>query len=766
MQRNWHASPLMGLCVVALAGCPQNKPPEQPPPTQQQEGCLSNDKFFAQKIWAPILSQNCMQCHNAQGAAKDTDLVLVSSSQTGYLQINYETLKNVAALEIDGVSLVLLKPTAEVSHGGGQRMEKDSAEYNALKEQVERFKVPVECADDGNAGYFHGVTMLDDAATLRKAALAVAGRLPTPSEEALIADGAAEGLSQALDSLMNEPVFLERVKETYNDLLLTNRYLGGENAINLLNPEDYPTRQWYDAIPEDTERERHDAAMRAANDAVASEPLQLIAHVVRENKPFTEILTADYIMVNPYSAQVYGVTDVTFPNMEDATDWKEGHVPGIPHAGVLSSHMFLNRFPTTATNRNRHRSRMVYKFFLATDIMKLAERPVDPTSIQDFNPTMFNPNCTVCHANLDPVAGAFRDWTGQGRHVLHDPADYEDMRPPGFGDETLPFNETGVSLQWLARRVVADSRFATSVVHTMYTGLTGQQPLSPPADTAAADYAQKLVAQEAQAAALQAIAEKFVSEGYNLKTVVKEIVLSPYFRANNATTELSAERKLELADVGTAQLLTPEQLNRKIAAIFGRPWQGRYDQRPVLLDANQYLIFYGGIDSNSVTQRITEPNGIMANIAQRMANEVSCMNVAYDFLRRTEERKLFPHVEMTYEPLDYNGFEIPGAVAKIKENIRHLHKVILGETLYSGDPELDRTYGLFLETWKEGSQGIDVEDPLYSQYLPYACRADRDLVTGEDLPEEERIVLDRQYTIRAWMAVVTYLLSDFNFLYQ
>ena len=34
------------------------------------------------------------------------------------------------------------------------------------------------------------------------------------------------------------------------------------------------------------------------------------------------------------------------------------------------------------------------------------------------------------------------------------------------------------------------------------------------------------------------------------------------------------------------------------------------------------------------------------------------------------------------------------------------------------------------------------------------------------LPEELRVTEDPDYSVRAWMAVVTYLLSDYNFVYE
>jgi hypothetical protein len=37
--------------------------------------------------------------------------------------------------------------------------------------------------------------------------------------------------------------------------------------------------------------------------------MKLIEHIVRNDRPFTEIVTADYIMVSPYTARGYGIFD-------------------------------------------------------------------------------------------------------------------------------------------------------------------------------------------------------------------------------------------------------------------------------------------------------------------------------------------------------------------------------------------------------------------------------------------------------------------------
>ena len=82
---------------------------------------------------------------------------------------------------------------------------------------------------------------------------------------------------------------------------------------------------------------------------------------------------------------------------------------------MLNTTVLLLRYPTTATNRNRARSRWTYYHFLGLDIEKSASRTTDPEALADTNnPTMHNPACTVCHSVLDPVAGAFQNYGEEG----------------------------------------------------------------------------------------------------------------------------------------------------------------------------------------------------------------------------------------------------------------------------------------------------------------------------------------------------------------
>ncbi|MDC0666723.1 DUF1588 domain-containing protein [Nannocystis radixulma] len=724
--------------------------------------CVPTDVFFREKVWATTLSATCNACHNSTGAAKHTKFVLTPKEVPGYLEANMKLVQDLARYEVDGLPLILAKPSMNVEHEGGLQLKSDSQEYQDLQALLNRFNNPVECEGKVNLGnYFDDVELLDEVDTLRKATLALAGRLPSPEEYESVRGFGIDQLDPVLEAVMKEDAFVERVIEIYNDVFLTDRYLGGNGAVELLNAEKYPDAYWFEGLPDD-EREQY---RWWTNTSVAREALNLVAWIVKNDLPYTDIVQADYMVFTPFSAKAYGVT-VPF---KDPNDWKElatGKLPGIPHAGVLTSAMWLNRFPTTPTNRNRHRARMTYKFFLATDVLRLGERPIDPTAIKTPNATRENPNCNVCHNVIDPVAGAFQNFNDQGDYLPQAETEamfwYPEMLLPGFGEAKVPEGSEAKSEQWLAKQLVADDRFAQAAVNIVWKGLTGNDPLNEPFDAAMPGFEEALKAFEVQDRVIKGIAKKFKENNYNLKIVFREIIKTDYFRATNVRGEVEESRARELADIGTAQHLSPEQLARKIEAVTGYPWRNAPGDSDYLLNENEYKIFYGGIDSDSIVTRITEPNGIMANIALRMSNEMSCRVTAREFAQDPSDRLLFPYVETSFVPQDENGFAVPAVTDAIRANIAHLYDHVLGEHHDIGDPEIDAAYNLFFEIWQDGKAGLaagtyPVEPP---------CRANEDWWTGNPLPEENRINSDNDYTIRAWMGVLAYMLSDYRFLHE
>jgi len=364
---------------------------------------------------------------------------------------------------------------------------------------------------------------------------------------------------------------------------------------------------------------------------------------------------------------------------------------------------------------------------------------------------------------VDPVAGAFQNWDDRGNYNPPD-AWFGDMREPGFGKQSIKGDTRMESLSWLAQRVTTDRRFDVAIVHLMYQALVGQLPLALPNSDDATDYDIELEAYNVQKDLLTQIAQEFRANDHNLKAVIKAIVRSPYYRAIGAEADANEVQAIQWERLGAGRMLTPEMLNRKIRAITNLPWRPRVDDTDYLLDLDEYKILYGGIDSDDVTERITEPNGIMSNVQLRMANELACLNTARDFGREEGARLFFPYVEMGFVPEDENGFAVNQAVGAIKKNIQHLHWHILGEEVELSGPEVTLVYNLFFDLWEDGKASIEAEEA--GTRLANSCQYRSDYWTGRDVPDEEEIIDDPDYTVRAWMGVMAFMFSDYRFLYE
>ena len=823
---------------------------------------------------------------------------------------------------------------------------------------------------------FDTVVLASDRKTLRRAALIFAGRIPTDEEYAAVEGGDESVLRATIRGLMTGPQFHEFLIRASNDRLLTDRL-----DPDLLSPVvghlvGYTNESYRRAAAAGSRNSPEfwswqETVLYGARRA----PLELIAHVVQNDLPYTEILTADYVMANPVTAAAYGAS-TRFNDPDDVHEFRPSRIvdyyrrgegyesehnplimavrvldPGplqtdYPHAGILNTIAFLKRYPSTATNRNRARSRWTYYHFLGLDIEKSASRTTDPVALADTNnPTMNNPACTVCHSVLDPLAGAFQNYgdegyyrdkwggldslddlykegkvaamavqaeswedretlvwpltlaagtetlrvmytndfydentgedgfiwldrlavvdahggvlashefedleipaphsgtcgeaayndaTGRKDHVqlwgghsecaffidVEVPADgayrvevvawsigyheqygndgfarlsvttnayqvgdtwFRDMRDPGFNGELAPNPDN--SVQWLARQIVADPRFAEATVKFWWPALMGREVARPPEDEADADFEGQLLAANAQGAEVKRLARGFRGgfqggPAYNLKDLLVEMALSKWFRAN-AVTDADPVRHAALRGVGAKRLLTPEELAQKTAAVTGVQWERHTPLPPTSgrsLSAltDQYRLLYGGIDSDGVTERSRESTSVMAGVARRHAVEVSCLGVVREFYLVPEgDRQLFAGINVSERDAD-----------AIKNKLVELHDTLLGVQVAPDSADVEAAYRLFVDV-REGAlasgydsfawwdcpfsdesffdgilEGVVV---LAESGLWYEFDWDRIDAFMEDLDFS-----DPHATARAWKAVLTYLLMDPRYLY-
>ncbi len=778
----WRFSCAFVLALCCLPATAQEKAPVQQP------GCLQPDGFFIDEVWTKVGERTCLKCHNKQGDASKSSFLLRDTrsdkaNRAAAMEHNRDAFQQIALAKRDRQPLMLLKVTGQLDHGGGEVVEEDSTAFRILSRFVRRGSgerdntAPV--ADANAPPFFAGVEMISPRRLLRRVTLSLAGRLPTAEEMSRVEKGGLPAIGLILDSVMKEEAFYDRLREAFNDILLTDGFDGVAEGV-FSYTHFHKTRNWYQKLDPNKGRKGADRLsystpeMRAYyklvkqyRQAIRREPLELISHIVRNERPFTEIVTADYIMVSPYTARGYGVYEKLkdqFEDPEDPFEFIATRLPALtddrsgkvvqptetgfyPHAGIASTFQYLKRYPTTETNRNRLRVRMYFEHFLGVDILELAPRTGDAAAITAKYeiPTMQAASCVVCHKTLDPVAGLFQDYyalDGKGVYQPRKEGWYEDMFGPGVAGEALPADQRWRSLQWLGQRTAKDPRFAVAMVNHVWYILAGRKPLLPPEDIDAPSFAAQQRAYLAQRDEFERIAVVFAQSEFNLKVVFKELATSPFYRADGVSATASGpQRRVELADTGVARLLTPEQLERKIYAIFGARWGKLTDQESKL------GILYGGIDSKEITERNTEPSGAMGAIQRMMANDLACQHVATDFALEASQRRLFPEIEPDVVPGDSKEGD-----ARIRAAIVHLHQLLLGRYDDPAGAEVKLTYELFAGIVAEAKskKGIDPRES-------YSCQSGRE-VTPRDP--------DPHYTIRAWRAVVTYLLRQHAFLYE
>jgi hypothetical protein len=702
------------------------------------------EEAFLETVSIPIVQGICIGCHVVDGLSGHTPIVFArAEGDAMHESTNLDVFRSYVAGDADAIDRILDKVQGLRSHGGGLQLAggstalADLAAFLALLGDEPTASAPEAFAV---ANLFEEVGMASPESTLARASLILTGAAPTAELQIRVRDGGEAELARAVRDLMQGPGFHQFLIEGANDRLLTDRYLNEDvleqsdakfvrhtNKLHSLRIEatatgDYrPLREW--------------RALSAYGHARA--PLELIAHVVEGDRPYTEVLTADYLMVNFWSAEALGSL-ASFGSGTDVDDFVPSTIgryyrdgagkkvrfvdfdvgvvvddPGplatvYPHAGVLNTPVFLRRYPSTDTNRNRARARWTLYHFLGEDVENRAVRTTDPVALADQdNPTLKNSHCTVCHSTLDPVAGAFQNYGDTGLYKdQRGGADslpgaykraagddyrfgdswYHDMRFPGFEGDLI--DDPNASLQWLASRIAGDRRFGDAAVRFWWPALMGGEMLSSGGEPGDFTFAARTLAFGAQQETMKRLAAEFTApeSDFKLKDLLVGLVMSPWFRAH----EVAVGDDLRLAaldDAGTDKLLTPSQLSRKTRSVTGFEWgawpRGTVRQIQGALDSD-FRLYYGGIDSDGVVVRASDMTAVMAGVAEAHATEAACPIVYKEFLLADGRRRLFNGVDRSVTPIlefrdrfdvmaggfgDRQSFEISGELERGERNV-------------------------------------------------------------------------------------------------
>ena len=805
--------------------------------------------WFTSNVAVGVVQEICAGCHVDGGVAQATPLVFQVGSTPANTQANHDVFARYVADDQTRSQRILNKVLGALDHGGQTQLGAESDGYRDLCLFLGLLAEGDGCVTESNL--FDGVGLMSRQRTLWRAALLFAGRAPTDAERASAVDDA--GLRTAVRGVMQGDNFHEFLLESANDRLLTDRQLsvhhqsvGEEGFFVAHTNESYNLRAAaVEANPDDPDWDIYWGPQHLKIWGWARAPIELVAHVVENDLPYTEVLTADYVMANPWAAASYGDDTVMFDDSQNPREFRPAHVlsyyrnhatkqwseyhphpdvsrwvvdPGIlhtpiPHAGVLNTMAFLTRYPSTATNRNRARARWTYYHFLGEDL-ETRGRTIDPDALADRdNPTLNNTNCTVCHADLDPVAGLFQNYGDIGNyrdsddgydsldpvfkdsHPHYTPGDrwYGDMRTPSFDGLTPPDADT--SLQWLARQIVTDPRFAPATVKFWWPAVMGRKPLVAPAVETDVDFAARLTAFNAQQAEVARLADAFrdgIAGGpaHNLKDLIVEMVMSTWFRAERVASDTGVDRLAALEHVGSERLLTPEQLARKTLALTGTQWGRVPDEvwfrfRRHLLD-DDFRLFYGGIDSDGTIERGRDLTAVMAGVAQRQAADLGCPIAYRELILAPQRRVLLTGVDLNVTP-DLPGTDQTSGSAAIKNDIRDVYARLFGLDLPTEHPDIERAYRLFVDLWQN-----NVRDGGHFFGSRHGCHWWTDFHYLDGVIDYEHLVLydDNGYPTldistgvaqefllatfdhsdphgigRTWASMLTYFLMDYRFLF-
>ncbi len=532
---------------------------------------------------------------------------------------------------------------------------------------------------------------------LNRASLAVRGVRPSVNEVRAVQDD-PDVLPDLVDGWLDTPAFGETVKDLHAQLFLLRADTNYQLPVKgLLEERGY------------SQADVHYSTVEA--------PLELVREVVMEDRPYTDVLTADYTVANEVVAAIYGLPfDPSGPEWQH-TDWTDGR----PQSGLLSDSEMWRRHVSNAANFHRGRAAFVSSTFLcedisARDVFVEDVNVADPLEVADV--VNRRTSCQACHSALDPLAAFFWgykeqlqrgailsaysrgcewDWS-EGPPPSAPPRDayriehwcyplkfYDvaeegawadwNLSPPGY------WGESAHDMLDLGDLLASDPRFHECTARNVAAYLTqgGRDELPFPW--------------------VQQLTGALVDSGFSFRELVREVVLSEEFataRAKGATDRY----------VPGLQTIRPEQLSRTLEDLTGFVWEANQDHQDCafgpgsnvcwgsvdLLNNDLFGVrsMMGGIDGYTVTHPIHTPTPTQQLALRIVAQEAAGYVVPRDFAKSPADRRLLRSIEPSQTDED-----------AVRNQIAELYLRILGQDVSPRSEQVDLAY----ELWKTASRG-------------------------------------------------------------
>lgn len=446
------------------------------------------------------------------------------------------------------------------------------------------YPAPEEVAWEGTAPY---VTPLPAPRLLRRLSLDLRGVLPDEDD---------------LDAVAADPAQLEALRDAWlDDPRLEERLVSmlAERWHTVLDTYEVGIGD-YDLPPEQTDAFDH---------AVGEEPLRLIARVVVEDRPWTDVVTSDTTLANELLAGIWPLEREPGPGWQVAR-----YTDGRPAAGVLATNGLWWRYVTNASNKSRGRVAAISSLLLCADIL---QRPVvfrRATGVDPEDAVRTDPSCVACHAAVDPAAASLFGFWRVIDYNAYELDTYHPEREP-LGPlllDTAPawFGRPIAGLVELGDAVAEDPRFARCGAQSFAAQLWRRE-------VTLEDFA-----------TVDALRQDFLAADLRVKPLIRAVTDTPEYRAGGF---VAAAPDPVLDRVRTERLLTPNQLKTVLADEAGFTWttQG-YEQ--LENDSVGYRALRGGVNGYSATKVQQDPGLTWALVNTRAAEGAALALVTRDLL--------------------------------------------------------------------------------------------------------------------------------------
>lgn len=457
---------------------------------------------------------------------------------------------------------------------------------------------------------------LEGARLLRRMSLDLRGTLPTVDELDAAEDADEDELAALREAMFQSPDFEERLVRK-----LGERWHTRVDEFLLRNAE---------YIAEGVGSPQMEYAWERA---VGEEPLRLMAWIAANDRPWTEIVTADYTLANEIMAATW---PVDYP--EGGEGWQVStYTDGRPAAGVLATNGLWWRYYSTVSNYNRGRASAIARLLLCEDYLS---RPVSfdsQVALVDeegvSSALKSNPYCLGCHASIDPLAAAlFGFWVANEYSVAEMQQYHPERERLGellMDAEPAFYGEPLEGLGQLGEMIARDPRFSRCTAETFAEVLWGRP-------VAAGDYDR-----------IDALRAAFEAGDGTVKPLLRAVTDTAVYRAGGLAEDATDE---QLDQENTARLMDAILLGSVLEDLAGFTWTYEgFDQLDN--DTWGYRVQGGGVDGSFVTSTQRLPSVTWLLTGQRAA-EGAAGQLAAQLDDAEAEGRLFTRVTSANTPAD------------------------------------------------------------------------------------------------------------------